>query len=190
MSGKEEQAGISIRTDEIWPQERDFITRPDRLKYVRRLKNEDLCVFCRSAEAQDFSVENLLVFKTEHSQLLLNKFPYNTGHLIAAPLEHGGSMFDLRGEVYIDLMKLVKFAGEVLTKAYEVQGLNIGVNHGKVAGAGIPDHLHWHIIPRWFGDTNFFPVICETKVLPETIEQTWTKIKKTVDEMVLEGEGL
>lgn len=182
---------VSISLEDIWPQERDFITRPDRLKYVRRLKsNETACVFCESAKAQEFSIENLLVFKTKWSQVLLNKFPYNTGHLIAAPLVHGGSMFDLNQEQYTDLMGTVKFAGEVLVEAYGVQGLNIGVNHGKVAGAGIPDHLHWHIIPRWFGDTNFFPVICETKVLPETIEQTWHKIKTTVDKMVLDNKGL
>lgn len=172
-----------IKTTEIWPQERDFISRPDRLKYVRRLKNDEACVFCTSGKATEFSTENLVVFKTPFSQLLLNKYPYNTGHLIATPLEHTGSMFEISQESYSDLMNMVKFAGEVLVKAYGVQGLNIGVNHGKVAGAGIPDHLHWHIIPRWFGDTNFFPVICETKVLPETIEQTWHKVKKTIDEM-------
>jgi len=172
-----------VSLTDIWPQERDFITRPDRLKYVRRLKNDETCVFCKSGEAKVFSTDNLVVYKTEFTQILLNKFPYNTGHLIAAPLEHTGSMFELSDEKYHDLMRVVKFAGEILVKAYGVQGLNIGVNHGKVAGAGIPDHLHWHIIPRWFGDTNFFPVIAETKVLPETIEQTWSKIKKTVEEM-------
>lgn len=173
---------IKVNTSDIWPQERDFITRPDRLKYVRRLKNEDVCVFCKSGEVDEsqFSTENLMVYKTKHSQMLLNKYPYNTGHVIVAPIAHGGSMFDLSEEVYIDLMKTVRFAGEVLTKAYGVQGLNIGVNHGKVAGAGIPEHLHWHVVPRWYGDTNFFPVICETKVFPETLEQTWHKITAVI----------
>ncbi len=173
---------IKVTTSDIWPQERDFITRPDRLKYVRRLKNEDVCVFCKSGEADisEFSIDNLMVYKTEHSQMLLNKYPYNTGHVIVAPIAHGGSMFDLSEEVYIDLMKTVRFAGEVLTEAYGVQGLNIGVNHGKVAGAGIPEHLHWHVVPRWYGDTNFFPVICETKVFPETLEQTWHKITAVI----------
>ena len=182
MSDENIKSG-NVNLEDIWPQERDFITRPDRLKYVRRLKNDETCVFCASGAAKQFTKDNLLVFKTEFSQILLNKFPYNTGHLIATPLEHTGSMFELSKEQYHDLMEMVKFAGEVLIKAYGVQGLNIGVNHGKVAGAGIPDHLHWHIIPRWFGDTNFFPVIAETKVLPETIEQTWVKVIKTIDEM-------
>ncbi len=173
---------IKINTSEIWPQERDFIIRPDRLKYARRLKNQDFCVFCKSSEAleTDFSLDNLMVYKTKHSQILLNKYPYNTGHVIVAPLKHGGSMFELLEEVYIDLMKTIRFAGEVLIKTYDVKGLNIGVNHGKVAGAGIPEHLHWHVIPRWYGDTNFFPIICETKVFPETLEQTWHKIMTAI----------
>lgn len=176
----------SLNVTDIWPQERDFITRPDRLKYVRRLKNEEVCVFCKSGEAKeaDFSIENLMVHKTAHSQILLNKYPYNTGHLIVAPLSHGGSMFELDEIVYTDLMRAVRFAGEVLTKAYGVEGLNIGVNHGKVAGAGIPEHLHWHVIPRWYGDTNFFPVICETKVFPETLEQTWNRVVKQIKKQI------
>lgn len=180
---------IKVKTSEIWPQERDFITRPDRLKYVRRLKNEDVCVFCTSGEKKEseFSAENLVVYKSTHSQILLNKYPYNTGHLIVAPIDHGGSMFELSDEVYQDLMITVRFAGEVLMEAYKVQGLNVGVNHGKVAGAGIPEHLHWHVIPRWYGDTNFFPVICETKVFPETLEQTWNKIVKLVREIKNKG---
>lgn len=177
-----------ISLTEIWPQERDFIFRPDRLKYVRRLKNEDNCVFCVSGQSKTPSDANLVVYKSKHSQILLNKYPYNTGHLIVAPLEHGGSMFDLSDEVYADLMMVIKKAGLVLKSAYNVQGLNIGVNHGKVAGAGIPDHLHWHVIPRWFGDTNFFPVICETKVLPETLEQTWKKVYDTVINLEKRGE--
>ncbi len=177
----------SVSVKDIWPQERDFITRPDRLKYVRRLKNEEECVFCKSGanDEKDFSFENLMIYKTEHSQILLNKYPYNTGHLIVAPIKHGGSMFDLSEDSYLDLMKTVRLAGSILKEAYTIKGLNIGVNHGKVAGAGIPEHLHWHVIPRWYGDTNFFPVICETKVFAETLEQTWTKISKKVKEMNL-----
>ncbi len=184
MTNDDKNLSVTERIDlsDIWPQERDFITRPDRMKYARRLKNEDVCVFCKSGQAKEaeFSMDNLVVWKNSFSQILLNKYPYNTGHLIVAPLKHGGSMFELSEEAYLDLMKTLRFAGEVVTETYKVQGLNIGVNHGKVAGAGIPEHLHWHVIPRWFGDTNFFPVICETKVFPETLEQTWTRITETI----------
>lgn len=172
-----------VNLKDIWPQERDYIIRTDRLKYVRRLKNEERCVFCKTSEedVETYTEGNLSLFKTEHSQIILNKYPYNTGHLIVAPRRHTDSLFDLSTEEYADLMKLVRFAGDVVCKVYPAQGLNIGVNHGKVAGAGIPEHLHWHVIPRWLGDTNFFPVICETKVFPETLEQSWVKIKAEIE---------
>jgi ATP adenylyltransferase len=166
-----------INLKDIWPQERDFIFRPDRLKYVRRLKHDDECVFCKSGQGEP-NFENLLLYKTGHSQIVLNKYPYNNGHLIVCPLKHGGSIFDLSDEEYEDLMKLVRFASKLVKSVYPAQGLNIGINHEKAAGAGIPDHLHWHVIPRWFGDTNFFPVIAETKVLPETLEQSYEKLSE------------
>lgn len=174
---------------DIWPQERDFIFRPDRLKYVRRLKNEENCVFCKTASSSEPSPESLLLYKSAYSQIVLNKYPYNTGHLLVLPLQHGESLMNLGKEPYQDLMENIRFACRVLKKVYKVEGLNIGMNHGKVAGAGIPEHLHWHVIPRWFGDTNFFPVICETKVLPETLEQTWDRIFTVIKELK-EGEGL
>lgn len=189
MKDNKENGKVSL--DNIWPQERDFIFRPDRLKYVRRLKNDENCVFCSVVKASKPALENLCIFKSEKVQILLNKYPYNTGHLLVIPNKHIGSMFDLSEDEYLEMMKAVRFAGELLTKAYGVKGLNVGVNHGKVAGAGIPDHLHWHVIPRWFGDTNFFPVIAETKVLPETLEQTWNKLKPEADKLFKEkGENL
>lgn len=170
-----------VSVKDIWPQERDFITRPDRLKYVRRLKNPDDCVFCVSAKKGP-SLESLVVFKAPEFQILLNKFPYNNGHLIVAPCKHIASLFELSDQEYLELMKGIRYAGKLVEKAYGVQGMNIGINHGHVAGAGIPEHLHWHVIPRWFGDTNFFPVIAETKVLAETLEQSWERVKNVVDQ--------
>jgi len=167
-----------INLKEIWPQERDFIFRPDRLKYVRRLKNDNECVFCSSGNQEAPGFKKLLLYKTKYSQIVLNKYPYNNGHLIVCPLKHGSSIFDLTDDEYMDLMKLIRFASKLVKSVYPAQGLNIGINHEKAAGAGIPDHLHWHVIPRWFGDTNFFPVIAETKVLPETLEQSYEKLEK------------
>ncbi len=178
-----------IELNDIWPQERDFIFRPDRLKYVRRLKNDENCVFCSVVEAKVPSENNLCIYKSEQVHILLNKYPYNTGHLLVVPNKHIGSMFDLDDSDYLEMMKAVRFASKLLTKVYGVKGLNVGVNHGKVAGAGIPDHLHWHVIPRWFGDTNFFPVIAETKVLPETLEQTWNKLYPAVTKLLEEKGG-
>lgn len=176
-----------INLKEIWPQERDFIFRPDRLKYVRRLKNDTSCVFCNSAKGEP-SFENLLLYKTEHSQIVLNKYPYNNGHLIVCPIKHGGSIFGLSDEEYDDLMRLIRFSSKLVKSVYPAQGLNIGINHEKAAGAGIPDHLHWHVIPRWFGDTNFFPVIAETKVLPETLEQSYEKLSEGLKALLRAGE--
>ena len=174
----DEKISEKIDLREIWPQERDFIFRPDRLKYVRRLKNDDTCVFCSSGQEKTPSIKRLLLYKTKHSQIVLNKYPYNNGHLMVCPLKHISSLFDLSDEEYDDLMKLIRFASKLVKSVYSAQGLNIGINHEKAAGAGIPDHLHWHIIPRWFGDTNFFPVISETKVLPETLEQSYEMLDK------------
>lgn len=176
-----------VNLKDIWPQERDFIFRPDRLKYVRRLKNDPNCVFCESGKSEP-SFENLLLYKTKYSQIVLNKYPYNNGHLIVCPLKHGGSMFDQTDEEYEDLMRLVKFAASLVKSVYPAQGLNIGINHEKAAGAGIPDHLHWHVIPRWFGDTNFFPVIAETKVLPETLEQSYERLLEGLKVLLQAGE--
>lgn len=175
---------VNVNLNEIWPQERDFIFRPDRLKYVRRLKNNTDCVFCATANQKEVGPESLLLYRTKYSQIVLNKYPYNTGHLIVAPLKHTGIIFDLNDEEYSDLMFLIRFSSLLVKTVYPAQGLNIGINHEKAAGAGIPDHLHWHVIPRWYGDTNFFPVIAETKVLPETLEQSYEKLKNGLNQLL------
>ena len=114
--------------------------------------------------------------------VVLNKFPYNTGHTLILPTRHCGELTDLSEEEYGAVMKLLRKTLAALQKSYACPGLNIGLNHGAVAGAGIPDHLHWHIIPRWHGDTNFFPLIAETKVLSETLEQTFQRLHPLFEE--------
>jgi ATP adenylyltransferase len=108
--------------------------------------------------------------------IVMNKYPYNSGHLMALPLAHKGRIEELTDAEYLDLSQELRRAVRVLEAVYKPGGFNIGMNHGDVAGAGIPAHLHWHVIPRWLGDTNFFPLIAETKVLPETIEQSFAKV--------------
>jgi ATP adenylyltransferase len=162
----------------IWPQERDTMTRPDRIRYVRQLKSKsDQCVFCEALSTNVFSYETLLLHKTKHSMVILNKYPYNTGHILVLPLRHEGQLDAFSAEEIADMALTVQKCVGILKKEYTCQGLNIGLNHGDVAGAGIPDHLHWHIIPRWFGDTNFFPLIAETKVQVETLETTFKRLK-------------
>lgn len=160
----------------VWPAERDVLFRPDRLKYVRKLLKPEGCVFCRAGgEAPSF--ETLCVHQTEHSMIVLNKFPYNSGHLLVLPRRHVGDLLALSKDEYADLSELIREAMSALQDLYQPGGMNVGLNHGATAGAGIPAHLHYHLIPRWAGDLNFFPLIAETKVVVETLEQTWDRLR-------------
>lgn len=166
-----------INLTEVWPQERDYMTRPDRMRYVRQLKSKsDECVFCAAIKKQQISIDTLVIFKSEHSAVFLNKFPYNVGHLLVVPLSHGGDLESLDAGVMTDLSLVLQKCVKILKKEYGCAGLNVGLNLGDVAGAGIPQHLHWHVIPRWFGDTNFFPLIAETKVQVEDLAQTFARL--------------
>lgn len=160
---------------DIWPLERDVLFRPDRMKYVRKLIKPEGCVFCRAAQ-EPASLETLCVYKSKHSMIVLNKFPYNSGHLLVLPQRHCGDLLKLSEDEFRDLQDTIRLAMKVLSEVYEPGGINVGLNHGSVAGAGIPDHLHYHMIPRWAGDLNFFPLIAETKVLVESLEQTYEKL--------------
>lgn len=159
----------------IWPLERDVLFRPDRMKYVRKLIKPEGCVFCRAAK-EEISFETLCVYKSTHSMVVLNKFPYNSGHVLVLPLRHCGDLLKLSDEEYVDLQKTIRLTMKCMTEVYEPGGINVGLNHGAVAGAGIPEHIHYHVIPRWAGDLNFFPLIAETKVLVESLEQTYEKL--------------
>lgn len=164
--------------DNVWPQERDGMFRPDRVRYVRQLKAKtDQCVFCEALKKNEFSVDTLVLYKTQYSMVILNKYPYNTGHLLILPLRHEGNLELLTAEEIQDLALLKQKCLGILKKEYNCTGLNIGLNHGHVAGAGIPEHLHWHIVPRWMGDTNFFPLIAETKVLVESLETSFKRLR-------------
>ncbi|MCB0411991.1 MAG: HIT domain-containing protein, partial [Bdellovibrionales bacterium] len=143
---------------DVWPQERDFLERPDRLKYVRKIVRPKGCVFCSAAKA-GVSFESLVLFKKKGTLVVLNKYPYNTGHLLVLPLQHCGDLTKLSSAKSQKVSEMVRLAAQILLKTYGCPGLNIGLNHGTAGGAGIPNHLHWHIVPRWVGDTNFFPVL-------------------------------
>ncbi len=160
----------------VWPQERDFFERPDRYRYVRKLLPETGCVFCE-CEKSDPGPDSLILAIDKSVMVVMNKYPYNSGHLLVLPREHIGNIWDLSEEVNARLAYWVKKSATLLKTALNCQGFNMGLNHGAVAGAGIPGHLHWHIVPRWGGDTNFFPLIGETKVLAQTLEQTYESLR-------------
>ena len=168
----------SLKLDkEIWPIERDVFFRPARMKYVRKLTKPKGCVFCASAEKSK-SKKTLCVYKTKYSQIVVNKFPYNSGHVLVLPLRHVGDILNLSDVEYADLHSTLRSAIQAIQCVYEPHGLNIGMNHGAAGGAGIPDHLHYHIVPRWNGDLNFFPLIAETKLVIENTSTSYEKIKK------------
>lgn len=165
-----------------WPKAHNVFFRPERMKYVRKLIHDTGCVFCRAA-SEDLSIETLCVYKTQFSQIILNKYPYNNGHVLVLPLEHQGRLLDLSPDRYQDLHETLRVAVEAVETIYQPNGFNIGLNHGASAGAGIPAHLHYHIVPRWSGDLNFFPLIAQTKVVIESLETTYQKFKDHLEKM-------
>lgn len=173
-SSSSASARLQIGRD-IWPLERDVLFRPDRMKYVRKLVKPEGCVFCRAA-AEAPSFETLCVYQTDSSMVVLNKFPYNSGHVLVLPRRHCGDLLKLKNEEFLDLNETIRKTMKALQESYEPGGINLGLNHGAVAGAGLPEHLHYHLIPRWSGDLNFFPLIAETKVLVESLEQTYDRL--------------
>ena len=129
------------------------------------------CLFCRVQEAPpEEDRQNLVVHRTADAVVMLNKYPYNSGHLMVAPRAHVGSLVDLDDDRTLALMRLVRRSLVVLGDVLTPEGFNTGVNQGRVAGAGIPDHVHVHIVPRWNGDTNFMPVLSDTKVMAQALD--------------------
>lgn len=149
---------------------------PWRMAYVAGGEPAPGCLFCEKAREQQ-DEQNLVLYRGEHGYVLLNLYPYNTGHLMVAPYQHTGDLPGLDPEVGFHLWRLMQLSVKVLEEEYRPDGFNIGINLGRVAGAGVPDHLHVHVVPRWAGDTNFMPVTAGTKVLPETLAQTYQRLR-------------
>ncbi len=147
------------------------------MDYIQSNKTEDGCVFCWAAAQMD-SAENLIVARGERAFVILNRFPYTSGHLMSVPYEHRSSLDLLDAQTRAEMMELTVRCLEVLRIAYNPQGFNIGVNMGASAGAGILDHVHMHVVPRWTGDTNFMSSLAGTRVLPEILEDSYTRIYK------------
>ncbi|MEN3044012.1 MAG: HIT domain-containing protein [Candidatus Hydrothermales bacterium] len=145
---------------------------PWRINYIKTIETEKGCIFC-SKPKENNDKKNLILKRGKKSFVILNKFPYNSGHLMIAPFRHIGSIENLKDEEVSEMMKFLKLSIKVLKKKLKPHGFNIGINIGKVAGAGYPGHVHIHIVPRWSGDTNFMPIIGDTKVIPEEIDKTF-----------------
>ena len=147
---------------------------PWRLEYVQSADEQEGCVFCRAAEGDD--EEQLVVHRGELAFVLLNKFPYASGHLMVAPYRHGVSFGELDDGEALEVHTLASQGLAALAATYEPEGYNIGWNVGRVAGAGIPGHAHLHVVPRWAGDTSFMPVLADVRVLPEHLVETRRKL--------------
>jgi ATP adenylyltransferase len=138
--------------------------------------SSNACFLCAAPAAHDDRAKHILT-RAESVYALLNLYPYNSGHLMVAPYAHTGDLANLDPSVAGDLMRVTQRGVAALQRAYQPDGFNVGMNLGKAAGAGVPDHLHVHVVPRWNGDTNFMPVLAETKVLPETLDQTYERLE-------------
>ncbi|UCD99228.1 MAG: HIT domain-containing protein [Chloroflexota bacterium] len=155
-----------------------YIWSPWRMTYIQRQKEEEKgCVFCAAQDLPD-GLENLILHRGRETFVILNRFPYTSGHLMVVPYIHNASISGLSGSTRAELMELANQIISVLSKEYQAQGFNIGVNIGEAAGAGITDHVHLHVVPRWSGDTNFMSSLGETRVLPETLEDTYQRLKR------------
>jgi len=153
---------------------------PWRMEYMTQSSEDSKgsggCIFCDHLAESDDEGANI-VYRGRQAFVILNAFPYNSGHLMVAPLRHAADLHELSAEERHELMDLTTEAIEIVRAAMRPEGFNVGVNLGEVAGAGVPGHVHVHVVPRWGGDTNFMPVVGETKVLPEMLADTAAKLR-------------
>lgn len=148
---------------------------PWRMEYIVNCDKPSDCIFCEKPK-EDNDKENLIVHRGQYNFIIMNRYPYNNGHLMIVPYKHTCELNQLDPEEKSEWLDLVELSQVALAKVMAPHGFNVGMNMGRVAGAGIAEHLHFHIVPRWNGDTNFMPVLGHAKVVSEGLEATWEKI--------------
>jgi ATP adenylyltransferase len=158
----------------------DYLWTPWRYRYITEHRTEPgertECVFCAAAACPNDS-DSLVVHRAERSFVIVNRFPYTSGHVMVVPYQHAPSLQDLPGETLTEMILLARDCEKCIRALYDPDGLNMGVNIGKSAGAGVADHLHLHILPRWTGDANFMTAVAETRILPEEVATTWQRLR-------------
>jgi len=152
----------------------DTLWAPWRMVYIKADKAKD-CIFCEKAKERSDEA-NLILLRGPHAYIMMNAFPYINGHLLVAPYQHAPSLEGLSEETLLDLTRMTQRALGALRAAFKPEGFNIGANLGKVAGAGFESHLHFHVVPRWGGDTNFMAVIPQVRVIPQSLEETYREL--------------
>jgi len=165
---KKKNPGLGTLMRRLWA--------PWRLKYIVSTK-EKKCIFCQKSQEKE-DKKNYILLRAKTSFVMLNAFPYNNGHLLVIPFRHICSMEQMNSEESIEIMQLIKKMVKLLKEGMKPEGFNVGANLGKAAGAGIEDHIHFHIVPRWTGDYNFMPLLSDTKVIPEALGETYRKLRE------------
>lgn len=159
------------------------IFAPWRIEYIKMEKIEG-CIFCK-LPAMNEDEKNLILYRGKQAFVIMNNYPYNPGHVMVAPYRHVAEFENLKKEEVEEIYELISLMLRAIKNAMNPHGFNIGINIGRVAGAGIEDHIHVHIVPRWNGDTNFMPVIADTKVIPQSLEDTYKELKKEIEKIVV-----
>lgn len=158
----------------------DLVWAPWRVEYIKNPgKGCFLCAGCKSNDPE----KSLVLERNAHAFTIMNRYPYNCGHLMVAPVRHTGGIEDLCESEIVEINRLLVRAVRALTSLIKPEGFNIGVNQGKVAGAGVIGHIHYHLVPRWQGDTNFMPILTDTKVVIEALHESYKKIKQALKNM-------
>ena len=160
---------------------------PWRIDYIRAPKEKG-CIFCNKSHDED-DRENLVLYRGNESFVLMNLYPYSNGHLMISPYKHTSDTNDISSRGNEEIMWLANQSMNILTHAMNAEGFNFGANLGKAGGAGIEEHIHYHIVPRWSGDTNFMPVVGNTKVLVEGLRESWDNLKPHFDSLVDNGDA-
>jgi len=166
---------------------RQNLWAPWRISYLQQLADEpEKCFLCEAsrADASDHQhASNLVLLCDERGVLLLNRYPYTNGHLLVAPLDHRGNLSDMNAAQRANLMELAELGSRALHLTSNPQGINLGMNLGRCAGAGVPGHAHMHIVPRWHGDVNFMEVVGGVRVIPQTLEQSYCTLRKAIKQL-------
>ncbi len=163
----------------------DKLWAPWRINYIRAPK-EDGCIFCKKSQDGD-DRNNLVLYRGKDAFVLMNLYPYSNGHLMVSPYEHTSNIEDLSSACNAEIMELSNTSMTILKQSMNADGFNFGANIGKAGGAGIEEHIHYHIVPRWLGDTNFMPVVGSTKVMVEGLQETWDFLKPLFNKFLGEG---
>jgi len=168
-----------------------YLSAPWRMEYIRSLDKSGACFLCEAVAAADDQQrsERLVLWESPLSIVLMNRYPYNNGHLLIAPKVHKGELEELSHEELLDVQLQTSESVKLLRRAMSAQGFNIGINLGRCAGAGLPGHLHQHVVPRWGGDTNFMAVVGEVRVVPQMISQLYDELLRCRRQMCAAGSG-